>query len=380
MPARNLLRQNEVIDGCVAWLRNNLPTSWPVDVHFNRQDAPGTRSAAAGDCIITIAPPQGGGLSLLLAPHSNITPRDVENICGALENRLRGAVESLSFLVVAPWLSERTRELLTVRGVNFLDLTGNAHIALDSPPLFISSQGAPRNPEPFPRARATFKGPKAGRLARFLLDVTPPYGVSEIAQVTGLTRGYVSRLLQSLDDEALIERSSRGHVLRVDVAAVVRRWAQSYDLFASNSAATFLAPRGLDDVLGHVASPASELGRIAITGSFSAVRIAPVAAPSLLVAYCDSPVKWAEKMGLLPADRGTNVVLLRPFDEVVWDSTTEEAGIRYASVAQTAADCLTGNGRMPSEGEALTEWMALNEPLWRYGSLSELLDLTTAEN
>ncbi len=85
-------------------------------------------------------------------------------------------------------------------------------------------------------------------------------------------------------------------------------------------------------------------------------------------------------MGLLPADRGTNVVLLRPFDEVVWDSTTEEAGIRYASVAQTAADCLTGNGRMPSEGEALTEWMALNEPLWRYGSLSELLDLTTAEN
>lgn len=32
----------------------------------------------------------------------------------------------ISVLVVAPWISQRTQELLTAQDIDFLDLTGNA--------------------------------------------------------------------------------------------------------------------------------------------------------------------------------------------------------------------------------------------------------------
>jgi hypothetical protein len=49
----------------------------------------------------------------------------------------------------------------------------------------------------------------------------------------------------------------------------------------------------------------------------------------------------------------------------VFERTWEEAGSVFAALSQVAVDCLTGPDRMPSEGEALIEWMAANEQAWR---------------
>ena len=40
-------------------------------------------------------------------------------------------------------------------------------------------------------------------------------------------------------------------------------------------------------------------------------------------------------------------------------------GVTYAAPSQVVIDCLTGNGRMPAEGEALLAWMLENEVEWR---------------
>jgi hypothetical protein len=82
--------------------------------------------------------------------------------------------------------------------------------------------------------------------------------------------------------------------------------------------------------------------------------------------------RTASAFGLLPADRGANVVLLRPFDDVVWERTMVEDRVSYVSPSQVAVDCLTGNGRMPSEGEALLTWMVGNEEEWRMASVKDL--------
>ncbi|NNN22532.1 MAG: hypothetical protein HKL80_11100 [Acidimicrobiales bacterium] len=80
----------------------------------------------------------------------------------------------------------------------------------------------------------------------------------------------------------------------------------------------------------------------------------------------------------MPADRGANVVLLNPFDRVVYERTTiENTNIRYVAPSQAAVDCLTGNGRMPSEGTALIDWMVENESAWRLSSLSEAKGLAS---
>lgn len=252
---------------------------------------------------------------------------------------------------------------------SYLDLTGNALIRLERPALFLQTAGAERSPAPAAQRGATrLRGPKAGRLVRLLADVRPPYGLQELTAATRLNSGYVSRLLDELDRETLIDREPRGPVRTVRVEELLRRWAQSYDVFKRNEATAFVAPRGATAAFERLVARRSS-DRIAVTGSFAAARRAPVAAPALLAVYCEEPSSIAADLDLLPADAGANVVLLSAFDPVVWERTRREGGVVYAADAQVAVDCLTGNGRMPAEGEALLAWMVDNESSWRAPSL-----------
>lgn len=320
------------------------------------------------DGAIDLEAPDGTSATLAVDARTSFAPRDVEQLLPGLARSLRALAGDVPLLVVAPWLSGRTQQLLSAEGINFLDLTGNATLKLDNPAVFIQSVGASRNPEPPARGPATIRGPRAARLVRLLVDVRPPYGVRELAAAAGLTAGYVSRLLDALDRDALVERTRRGAVGDVDTAALLRAWAADYDVFKSSRASLYVAPSGAADALGKLPTVS---GEIAVTGSFAAVRLAPVAAPSMLVAYCQDVSTTAEAVGLLPADEGANVTLLQPFDEVVWARSQVVDGVTYVAPSQVAVDCLTGNGRMPAEGEAVLAWMAEHPDQWRAASLND---------
>jgi hypothetical protein len=192
---------------------------------------------------------------------------------------------------------------------------------------------------------------------------------SPLAAAADLAPAYVSRLVDTLDREALITRRERGPIESVDIGRLLNRYAQSYDIFKSNQATTSIAKRSANDALTQLGVVKS---RTAVTGSFAATRLAPIAAPTLLALYCDDVTDVAETLDLLPADQGANVVLLRPFDPIVWDRTSSDGGVNYVAPTQAALDCLTGNGRMPSEGEALIGWLQSNEATWRVPSIKNL--------
>jgi hypothetical protein len=371
MSANGTTEQTDLIDAAVVQLRQMLPASWTVE-RSNRAGvaANSDEGRSLSDGAIDLRDPRGTYVTLAVEAKRSFDPRAVEQLSGGLSSVIRSLASNIPILAVSPWMSARSRELLAKDGINFIDLTGNALLKLENPALYISAVGAARNPQPMPRGQARVRGPKAARLIRLLIDVRPPYGVSEIAEVTGLTQGYVSRLLDALDQDALVERTRRGRVQDADIPGLLRRWAESYDVLKSNDASTFLAPRGASDALSQVAQLSGP--SVAVTGSFAAVRLAPVAAPALLIGYCNEIEALANTLGLLPADEGANVVLLRAFDPVVWERGTEDAGLRYVAPSQAAVDCLTGTGRMPAEGEALIAWMSENEPRWRLPSIADL--------
>lgn len=364
--------EDELVDEAIAWLRNTLPASWQVD-RSQRTVSGSTEPAGVLDAAIDVRTSDGTWATLAVEARRTFSPRDVELLLSGLARSLLALAGHIPVLVVAPWLSTRTQEILAAERINYVDLTGNARIQLDNPALYLQSTGAQRNPAPAPRGEVRLRGPKAGRLVRVLADVRPPYGVREIAAAAQLNPGYVSRLLDTLDREALVERDRRGPVRAVDVSGLLRRWAQSYDVFSSNAAMGFLAPAGTRATLDRLADGCAD--RVAVTGSFAAVRHAPVAASAFLVAYCDDPAALARELELLPADTGANIALLRAFDPIVWSQTEQDDGITYAGVSQVAVDCLTGNGRMPAEGEALLGWMSENETQWRADSLDDLAPL-----
>jgi hypothetical protein len=309
--------------------------------------------------------------TLVVEAKRTFAPRDIPGMLPLLAKAIRALAGDTPVLVIAPWLSRRTREGLEEQGINYIDLTGNAYLLLTYPTLYIRTEGASRDPEPARRGPARVRGPKAGRLIRILTDVRPPYGVRELAAAADLAPGYVSRLLEALDRDALVERSPKGEVLSVDVRGLMRRWTETYEVFRSNKVHRFLAPTGAAKAVVELGTRV-DLGPTVVTGSFAAMRLAPVAAPALLAVYCKDQSRLASSLGLLPSDQGANVVVLDPFDPIVWEMTTEADGVRYAAASQVAVDCLTGTGRMPAEGEAVLEWMLKDESAWRATSLREI--------
>jgi hypothetical protein len=370
--ANEVIEATDLVDAAVARLREMLPNSWTVE-RSKRSEVgadPG-QARTPTDGAIDIRDPRGTYVTLAVEAKRSFDPRAVGQLSGGLPSVIRSIAGHIPLLVVAPWISSRTQELLTREGINYIDLTGNALIKLENPALYIRAVGAAKNPQPASRGQARVRGPKAARLIRLLIDVRPPYGVSEIAAVTGLTAGYISRLLDALDRDALVERARRGRIEDADVPGLLRRWAESYDVLKTNGASTFLAPRGAKDALSQLAE-LSNAPSVAVTGSFAAVRLAPVAAPALLIAYCGEIDMLAKTLGLFPADEGANVALLRAFDPVVWERGEEDSGVTYVAPSQAVVDCLTGTGRMPAEGEALIAWMLENEPRWRLSSIADL--------
>jgi len=356
------LSENEMAQAAVAWLQQRIPSSWEV--------APTARAelqiaGARHDAAIDIKGPNMF-TTMVVEVKRVFGPRDVDRLLTGVGRTLRVLSPNIPILLVTPWLSRRTQELLAAEGLNYLDLTGNALIALEHPALYIETQGASKDPFPPPKSKARVQGPKAGRLIRLLVDVRPPYGVRELATAGGLAVSYVSRVLDTLNDEALVERSQRGRVEAVDIGHLIRRWVENYDVFRANKAQRYLAPRGAATAVDQLRTLRTQS---AVTGSFAARRIAPVAAPALLALYVADPRSVADALGLIPTDQGANVALLTPFDPVVWEQASLVDDVTYVAPSQAAADCLTGNGRMPAEGEALLQWMTENERLWRLDKL-----------
>jgi len=373
MNQRSQRQKQQLLGQALELLNPRLPSMWSLDV-VDREG--GTSNPEAGArMMLELRGPSSTVALLCVVVLVSCEPKDARSLAEEARNGQEIGSSSLPLLVVAPWFSRRSQNLFTEAKINYFDLTGNISLALNEPVFYFQAGGSDRNPEPVDQAIAQVRGAKAGRLLRFLAEVKPPYSVSELASATSLTAGYVSRLLETLDREALIDRGPRGRVVRVDVVALLRRWAESYQVLRSNRANQFLAPNGIDSILKLLATD-PPVADFAITGSFAAVRRAPVAAPSLLMIYCDDAGRFSRDLALLPTERGANVVLLEPADEGVFVDTEYEDGLPFVAPSQVVIDCLTGNGRMPAEGEALLEWMLAHLDDWQSGSINEHLSRT----
>ena len=337
------------IDATIAQLRALLPPDWSVGVVGQEGDVTLLRVADAGGTE--------GALPLLTA--DRLEPRDVRGMW---------LPPDMSALVSAGWLSDRSRELLREGGASYIDRTGNVDIRLGRPGLYIRTEGAARDPDPKPSKAPSLRGPRAWALLRTLAEVRPPYTAGDLSATLGLDDGYVSRMLQVLADELLIERAPRGPVTAAEWEPLLRKITATYSLLDANTTSTWIAAAGPDRLVDDLSG--LRVGRWAVTGSFVASAISPVAAPEMAVIYTEDAERLAKAARLLPAKTGANVVLAEPYDPIVFARGQDTDGVRSVSIAQAAIACLTGPGRMPAEGEALLTWMRRNELSWRRSSLT----------
>jgi len=360
------ISENDVLVRAIAQFRSWLPSSWQINPQ-GRKPVTGDHRWDAG---VEFKAPTGEAVCLVLDIKWAIDPRGVSRLV-TRERPTEGWVPILATSFVSP----RIRDLLRESQWGYVDLMGNAFLKIDRPALLIQTDLVEKNPWPEKRPVASLKGPVAGRIVRALCETKLPIGVRALAAQVESTPGYLSRVLDFLNREALIQQSTkgakgapgvdvprRGTVTEVNWQGLLRRWAQDYSLLGSNRTSTFLAPRGLTDLIEKL--PQSGL-RYALTASLGASKLAPVAPPKLLVCYVDQREAAAKSLDLQPAESGANVVLAEPFDAVIFTRTWERDGLVYAAPPQIVVDLLTSPGRGPEEAEALLTWMQENERSWR---------------
>jgi hypothetical protein len=360
------LDNNRLLTRAVSILAQRLPSQWIVKA------APNGREKSEAHAQIRILASHAAEATLNAVLKQSLAPIDVlkiRDMTTSSSAKIRREV-----LVVSPFISPSAREKLREHGLGYLDFCGNVWLKLDVPALYIESEGAQKNPSKSDRQARTLKGAKAGLIVRELADTATVPGIRELAKRIGIDPGYVSRVFAFLEDEAIIRRmpltgvhgrshaSHRRAERRLDWASLIRRWALDAPFESRERILTYIEPRGLKTVLSNLTNVPFQY---AITGSFAAAEVAPIAPTRLLQIYVENAEETAAELGLREADSGANVMLVEAETESPFLRSRRKGSLIYASISLVVADLLSSPGRSPAEAEELIAWMKNNEEVWR---------------
>jgi len=291
-------------------LSKRLPPEWALRLE-RQTDAGGRRP----DATLTLRSPDGRFGVVAIEVKKAVEPRQVSEI----ERQVAIGQKFETTLVAAPFLSPRTRELLTAAGLSYGDLTGNFRLATSQPALFVEARGKTKNPWRTARPLMSLKGPAVAQVIRALCDYRPPYSTSDLAERSQASLASTSRVVKFLEREALLKTKGRGLVVDVSWDTLIRRWAQDYSVLKANSVSSFLEPRGLRSL---TASLRSTRLWYAVTGSLAAQISTSVAPARLAMIYTRDSRVLADGLDLRPVEAGANVLLLEPFSPVVFDRSS----------------------------------------------------------
>ncbi len=310
----------------------------------------GKRTTEPGDWIVLR---QGARhVTCLLLSRRRVEPRDLGAIAAVAGRSSNPA------LLVSGYLTPTVRERLRGFGIGHWDLTGNVRIDLPSIQLQVAAESAGVG-KTNPHSVRSLCGPMAGRIARALVDVAPPYALGTIAEIARVETSYASRVLLYLTDTGVVHRKQRGMVEFVDWPELLQRWTLDAPSETRGERTRYTCVAGLTEFLDRL----GQSGFLhALTGELAMARLTGSDVPSTAVLYVDDRLEAVAQFRLHPAEDGP-IIVISATDRSVYQRSTEKAGLRCASPSLIAAD-------LPDAEllEQLLTWMRLHEPAWRLPS------------
>jgi hypothetical protein len=127
-----------------------------------------------------------------------------------------------------------------------------------------------------------------------------------------------------------------------------------------------LDPRGLNHATAMLRStdvPYAVSGAAAAR-AYRSAAVVPVAPRTTLVLHTRQPSDLIQALALRGVERAANVLVVKPFDDVLADGTRTVDGWRCAAPAQVVADLLTGPSRAGEDAEQLIRTLAMEDKGW----------------
>lgn len=245
-------------------------------------------------------------------------------------------------LLVVPYMGDAGREMCQAAAVDWLDLSGNARI--QTPSLHIRIQGEPNQYKRSGRPVSLF-APKSARVARlFLTDVAREWSQTELAGESGLSAGYLSRLLPRYEEAGFVTSRNEGRALRYRVTqpdALLDAWYADYDFNHHLILRGHIAARsGVELLRDLAASLTRRKVAYTVTGLAASWLWQPFAAFRTVTLYlADLPSQVIlSDIGFHEGSRGNNTWLVIPNDEGVLAGAMERDGVRCVAPVQTYLD------------------------------------------
>lgn len=254
-------------------------------------------------------------------------------------------------LLVVPYMGPKAKLYVSSHEVSWMDLSGNADIR--GPGVRILIEGRPNRFAARGRPSTAFS-PKATRIARVMLTAPDRrWSQSELVHETGLSGGYVSKVVGRLvEDELVVLPPGDGRLALRSPSTMLEAWRQVYD-FAKHTVAKFqMVGRTGPEVLAALAGRLQTAGlEHAATGLAAAWQISQFADFRLTTLFIAEPLLNPETLGLRPVEQGENVWIVMPNDAGVFYAAKAVNGIRCVHPVQAYVD-LAGQPERAKEAAA----------------------------
>jgi|SRR5450759_839557 len=309
-----------------------LPPGWAMAVR------PGDGSADARiDAYVDLTTPSGERTTACVEFQTRAEPAAVARLVPWLQ-RCGAAI------LVAPVVGARAREILADAGISWIEPDRDCRIVLGS--LFIErlSRRPERREADAPGTRYVadpFSGAALRIVRRLLIQPDRSWTLADMATVTGLTQGFVSRTFKTLARDAYLDRARGASRLR-DRDALLAAWAAAPE--PEDAVLERVATIGGPDAILRAIRAMDDPPQYAITAEAAADRLAPFTRFARVELYVTDAAPWDEALQLTPVARGGNVILIRPLDGGALDGSFERDGVTITSRPQLYVDLVRRGG------------------------------------
>ncbi len=242
-------------------------------------------------------------------------------------------------VVAVPFMGESGKQACQRAGASWFDFSGNAHIIATGIRVIVAGR-----PNRFrsPGRPASVFAPKSSRVARFLL-MHPGEAATqrEIAHATGVSEGFVSRIVGRLEEEHYVVRDERGALSVKDAQLLLDAWQEKYRFSKHSIVQGHVASRS-GDALTRFVSDALKTAEVehAATGLSAAWQLTHFASFRIATFYLDDEPGEAlrDKLGFREDSRGANLWLVVPNDAGVFQGAQDQDGVRCVHPVQAYLD------------------------------------------
>jgi len=242
-------------------------------------------------------------------------------------------------MVAVPFMGDAGKQACERAGVSWFDFSGNARII--APGIRVIVDGRPNRFRSRGRPASAF-APKSSRVARYLLMRAGEAVIQrEIARATGVSEGFVSRIVGRLEEERYIEREQDGALRVKDPRLLLEAWREQYRFFKHTVIQGHVVARS-GDALARLVGDELKARSLehAATGLAAAWQLTRFATFRIATFYLDAEPDSAlrEELGFREDERGANLWLVVPNDAGVLQGAQEREGLRCVHPVQAYLD------------------------------------------